>query len=461
MHDTSLTMTPELALRLVREAQDMDRASLARLREERLHALLAYARAHSPLLREKYRHLPEKPALRDIPVLERAEGAANFDAWMCDREVTSRGLDAFLATPESMGGDFLGRYRVLSTSGSTAAPLRLVRDARHNLIHAALMQSRFWGGSKLGAVEGLKHPWPRACAITAGGGHHSSYLSFLRMARAYEARGLGGRVAFYPVETPIPRLVEGLNALQPEIVGTYPSVLQILARAQQAKQLAIRPLALCSSAEYLAPAVLTLLEEVFQCPVMDNYCSTEGGEAAMLCSANHLHVNSDWVVMEPVDAHNRPVREGLSDGILLTNLANLVQPVIRYRISDRAMLRYDPCPCGSPFPILEMEGRKEDTLEFAGEDGPFLLSPPVLMIASLHVRGCVASQFIQRSPEDLEVRCEVLTHADRHAVLAALLAETRRIFRENRAANVRLHMADAPLLRGKSGKLRVFIKDFD
>ncbi len=457
-HETP--MTPELALRLVREAETMTAAGIADLQRRRLQDLLAHARAHSPFLAAKYRHLPENPDLSDIPPLDRSEAVAHFDDWVCDREINSRGLEAFLSSPETMAEDYLGRYRVLATSGSTAAPLLVVRDARHTMVNAALMQSRFWGGSKLGSEEGLQKPWPRACAITAGGGRHSSYLSFLRMANAYKAQGMGDRVAFFSIETPLARLVEGLNALQPEIVGTYPSVLQILARAQQAGTLAIAPLALCSSAEYLPPEVLQMLETTFQCPVMNNYCSTEAGEAAMLCSANRLHVNSDWIIMEPVDAQGAPATEGFSEGLLLTNLANLVQPVIRYRVSDRALLRFDPCPCGSPFPILEIEGRKEDTLDFAGEEGVFSLAPPVLMVASLHVPGCLASQFIQRSPADLEVRCECLDESDATAVRAALLQETRRIFGKNGAANVHIYSSDAPLIRGKSGKLRVFLKDF-
>lgn len=458
---SSVSMTPELASSLVRQAERMNREDLANLQEERLHFLVAHARKHSPFLAEKYRNLPEKFSLKDIPVLERAESVAHFDNWICDRDVTTPKLDDYLANSSTLTQDFLGRYRVLSTSGSTAAPLRIVRDMRHNQINAALLQSRFWGGSKLGSIAGLKQPWPRACAITAGGGRHSSYLSFLRMQKAYKDNGMGNRAMFCSIETPLPELIEKLNSFQPEILGSYPSILQILAKAQKSGKLAIRPLALCSSAEYLSPAALSMLEDVFQCPVMDNYCSTEGGEAAMLCKANHLHLNSDWIILEPVDELNNPVKDRLSDGILLTNLANLVQPIIRYRISDRARLWEKPCSCGSPFPVLEIEGRKEDILEFPTRNGSFFLSPPVLMVASLHIPGCVACQFIQHSPTELEVRCESLTNADHATVAKALVNKTTGILQANEVEDVRVSASDQPPLRGNSGKLRAFIKDFD
>lgn len=461
MYDASHSMNPELAMRLVRQAEGMDGEELVRLQEERLHFLVAHARACAPFLAEKYKYLPEKPSLGDIPILERAEAVAHFDEWLCDRNVTARKLDDFLADPATMHQDFLDRYRVLSTSGSTAAPLRIVRDMRHNQINAALLQSRFWNGSKLGGITGIQQPWLRACAITAGGGRHSSYLSFLRMRKAYEANGMGDRTAFYSIDTPLRKMIEGLNGFQPEILGSYPSILQILAKAQKTGKLSIRPLVLCSSAEYLAPDVLEMLEEIFQCPVMDNYCSTEGGEVAMLCEANRLHLNSDWIIVEPVDANNNPVEDRLSDGILLTNLANLVQPVIRYRVSDRARLHRGTCACGSRFPVLEIEGRKEDILKFPARNGPFLLSPPVLMVAALHVPGCAACQFIQRSPTELEIRCEPMESADRAAIAKALRDEMIRILRANEADDVRVCTSDESPRRGNSGKLRVFVKDFD
>jgi len=47
---------------------------------------------------------------------------------------------------------------------------------------------------------------------------------------------------------------------------------------------------------------------------------------------------------------------------LLTNLANHVQPLIRYDLGDRIALHRDPCPCGMPTAWLEVDGRSGDLL---------------------------------------------------------------------------------------------------
>ena len=49
------------------------------------------------------------------------------------------------------------------------------------------------------------------------------------------------------------------------------------------------------------------------------------------CGQGWLHVNSDWVILEPVEADYSPTPPGqASHTVLLTNLANRIQPIIRY-----------------------------------------------------------------------------------------------------------------------------------
>jgi len=47
---------------------------------------------------------------------------------------------------------------------------------------------------------------------------------------------------------------------------------------------------------------------------------------------------------------------------LLTNLANHVQPLIRYDLGDRIMVHEARCGCGSFLPVIELQGRDDDTL---------------------------------------------------------------------------------------------------
>ena len=73
--------------------------------------------------------------------------------------------------------------------------------------------------------------------------------------------------------------------------------------------------------------------------VRSSYGASEFLPMAWECAHGHLHLNEDWLILEPVDEHQRPVPPGQpSCSVLLTNLANTVQPLIRYDLGDQVTL---------------------------------------------------------------------------------------------------------------------------
>ena len=60
-----------------------------------------------------------------------------------------------------------------------------------------------------------------------------------------------------------------------------------------------------------------------------------------------MHIADDQVILEPVDMQGNVVPYGEpADRVLLTNLYNLDQPLVRYDIADSITLTDAPCPCG-------------------------------------------------------------------------------------------------------------------
>lgn len=448
----------EDALRLVDEAGQADRAQLQRLQLERFHALLAYAREHSPLLREKYAKLSATPALEEVPPFLRSEGMTRYDDWLCDRQAGYESLTRFLEDQSDLLKLYLDKYRLLTTSGTTSEPLRMLRDAGHVAVNAALMYKRFFGSSKVAGLPDLNDPSLRCCGIFMAG-IHSGYVSMLRMQKAFAAQGYPDNGKFFAMNSPAEELIANLNTFQPQILATYPSTMYSLARYQQAGRLQIKPLVICCSAETLPRDNMLLAEKVFGCKVLDNYCSTEGGEIAMMCRENRMHVNMDWIIVEPVDADKKPVPPGtMSEGTLITNLANLIQPIIRYYVSDRVTMREETCPCGSHLPYMEIEGRTDDVLELEGNDGLIFFSPLHMAEMSLHIQECVECQLIRISPSEVEIRFTSMNKAGRQALGETIREQVRKLLGEN-GSRVNIRVGEAPVIRGKSGKLRLTIPD--
>ena len=117
--------------------------------------------------------------------------------------------------------------------------------------------------------------------------------------------------------------------------------------------------------------------------------STKRGQAQAVgltyeCAAQRLHINSDWYIVEPVDEHDHPVPLGqMSHDVLVTNLANRVQPIIRYRMGDRIAISPDPCPCGGPFPPIRVIGRTDDILKFRTPQGDTIQILPLAIATAL------------------------------------------------------------------------------
>jgi phenylacetate-coenzyme A ligase PaaK-like adenylate-forming protein len=212
----------------------------------------------------------------------------------------------------------------------------------------------------------------------------------------------------FSVLQPLPDLVRELNAFQPSRVGGYPTALMLLADEQLAGRLYIQPTMLTPSGEWLAPAARQKLERVFGCPVRMVYSASEFMGIGFECARGWTHVNADWVILEPVDAAYRPVPPGHpSHTVLLTNLVNRVQPLIRYDLGDSIIVKPDPCLCGSPLQAIRIEGRKGDILYLPTPVSNTVAVLPLAMGTVLEeTPGVRRAQVIQTGRNTLTVRLE-------------------------------------------------------
>ena len=76
--------------------------------------------------------------------------------------------------------------------------------------------------------------------------------------------------------------------------------------------------------------------EAFGVPVIDTFASTEGLVGHGEPGGTVLTFASDTCLAECTDDEGRPVPDGVaSSKVLVTNLHNLTQPIIRYELTDR------------------------------------------------------------------------------------------------------------------------------
>jgi phenylacetate-coenzyme A ligase PaaK-like adenylate-forming protein len=147
-------------------------------------------------------------------------------------------------------------------------------------------------------------------------------------------------------------------------------MLSALVGEARAGRLTIRPSRVLTMAEPLFDDIRDGAERHWGAPVANMWGTSEAGIVGLGCFAEPgMHLADDQVIVEPVDEHGRPVPAGVrSHKVLVTGLANKLQPLIRYEITDQVVMLDEPCTCGSAFRrVADIQGRLDD--EFSYGDG--------------------------------------------------------------------------------------------
>lgn len=391
-----LARIPEHLERLSWSAEQIESAQ-----RDGLRRLLAHAVAHSPFHRQRLAGADvasiEPAGLGSLPVMTKADMMAAIGDVFTDRRLTLGAVEQALAATGDQPVPVLGRYQALATGGSTGRRGVFVFDPAAkaefilSIIRSLLARLHAGGGIPPGGL-------PLAMVGAASAVHATG---------AAAAQTIGPdtplRVLPVPVTLPLPQIVERLNAAQaPGLIG-YPSVLARLAPEQSAHRLRISPAVIISTGETLLPEARAEITAAFGAPVINTFASTEGLMGTSAPGGDVLAFNDDMCIIELVDADNRPVGTGVpSAKVLVTNLYNLAQPLIRYELSD-SFVRQPGAP-GTGHLLARVQGRADEVFHYqAGDLHPHVIrsvmvrSPEVADYQVRQTRGGIEADIIAAS----------------------------------------------------------------
>lgn len=391
-HDyQSVTSILKLKRELIRH-QKLDAGGLARLQEAKLRDLLRYARENSPFYRRLYEGLDiERCRLSDLPVITKRMMMDNYDELVTDRRLNRRDLHDFLSRPENAGKLYKDGFVILNSSGTTGekAIMGYAWEEFKHVFAAAMARGSATAGSGLNIVKSLFGKPIRIANIMLTNSHSASFIcaSMLSVNPDHPLM----KIRFHSVFLPMDQLCAALNEFQPHLIQAYSTVLGALAYEQRAGRLKLRfddPRSqLVSLSEPLSEKTRQVVREAFGRDIINTYGACESIIMARECEAHRgMHINTDLVIFEVVDEHDRPVPPGKTGTkVIVTNLYTKAQPMIRYVIHDRVCIDPEPCVCGNRLPLIRtVEGRTEEILFISRPGGgyepvhPYLFLVPVL-----------------------------------------------------------------------------------
>ena len=165
-------------------------------------------------------------------------------------------------------------------------------------------------------------------------------------------------------------LVAGLNAAEPKVEALqgWPSIIRLLALEALAGRLTLAPTWVSVAGEVCTPPVREAVRAAWGIELSEFWGCSEGTYAFPCGVGEGMHIADDLVILEPVDTQGNVVPYGQpADRVLLTNLYNLEQPLIRYDIADAMTITDTPCPCGCAHRrITYVHGRMDGVFELQG-----------------------------------------------------------------------------------------------
>ncbi|MDN5916054.1 MAG: hypothetical protein L0I76_13265 [Pseudonocardia sp.] len=424
-----------------------DRARIARHQRDRLHALLANAAERSPFHARRLAGIDfdavDPGDLSLLPVMTKAQMTAELDDVFTDRRLRRSVVEDALAATGPEPNPVLGDYLAFASGGSSGERGVFVYDDEATVQHigaltrglvARIQQA---GGPPPGGL-------PVAMVAAASPVHQTGF------APAVTANGaLPFRFVAVPVTLALPEIVARLNAIRPPALFGYPTMLARLAAEQRAGRLRITPMGVTCTSETCSPELRAAITAGFGAPVIDTFAASEGVSGTSRPGQDVLTVAEDGCIVELVDADDRPVPPGTpSTKILVTNLYNRVQPLIRYALTDRFVAQ--PPAAGHGYLRARVQGRTDEEFRY----GDVTIHPLVVRSVLLHHPDVVEYQ-VHQTRDGLDVTVVAGAALDLARLRTDLIAALARVGLARPVVAVRTvpELARHPA----TGKLRRFL----
>lgn len=321
-------------------------AAIRRYQERRAMRLVRHAIRHSPFYRDRYKDIRIRSLddFRKLPVINKRIMMENFD------DLNTCGLKlaevVAYAVEKEKNRDFLGYYQdeyVIGLSSGTSGNKGLYvtpRELTRRLPFVFLARSGIPLRLLPFHILFLLRVFSQGFADIHAPFIHLRYLATM---------------------TPIPELLKAVNDSRINILMAPPSLVRLL--LPHRREIIVPLKMIVCYAEVLETEERQRFAEAFGVRVIEIYQASEG-QIGSACRCGNLHFNEDLVYVELLDESGNPLTEG--DGpasrMLVTNLVNLAQPLIRYEMNDMVVLG-GKCPCGSSFrTIRNVLGRRDDVI---------------------------------------------------------------------------------------------------
>ena len=427
------------------------REKIKNLQNKKLRELLEYAYENSKYYRRTFEEagitreqIPTLP-ISSFPTIDKAILLEHFDDLVTTQDLKQNDLRRFDEEVTVTQEKFKNKYHVVHSSGSTGKPGYFVYDEEAwEQMLLGIIRAAFWNMSILEILKLLAKK-PRIVYIAATDGRYGG-----AMAVSGGIKGVHANQLFLDINTPLAEWIESIHKFQPNMIIGYPSAVKILGELVEKGKVQIKVSRVISCGEPLSANLRSYMEKTFQADVVNIYGASES--LALGVETNHaegMYLFDDMNFIEVED-----------ETMYLTSLYNYVQPLIRYKISDKLKLKETDEKCIYPFSKAEsLLGRNEDLMWFEDGYGNREFLHP-LSIEGFCVEGMLDYQFRQIDYNSFEMLIEVPGEGNKESLKSEMLKNMAEILRKKKLEYVKFNVkfVEKILPDPHTGKKRLILK---
>jgi len=406
----------------VKKAEKLSAEQIRLLQQKRLQKLLRHVLAKSRFYQRYYQEhgittdKVDEIGLQDLPPIDKKIMMEHFDDLVCDPLIRREDLEKFIGVPSNRGKKYKDSYRVIHTSGSTGTLGLFVYGEDDWDWHRAMVVTRV-SRTKINFLKKTKLAY-----IGAIDGHYAG------ISIAQSTPRFLFDLLLLSINSPLQGICSQVNRFQPVVLSGYSSGVYLLAGEQIKGNINIKPQRIVCSADPLTSQMRETIKRAFGIEPVNFFAASESVGMAAECDMNRsFHLFDDWHCFEIVDGNFMQVNPGEPGKVLLTNLYNYTQPLIRYQLMDEITLDEKLCECGSPFSVIKnIAGRQEDFLWFEKPNGEKEYVHPIVIV-EFFVPGLEKLQVIQT--ERNRFRMNVVIHGNKEDALLAIRRRMKEILK--------------------------------
>lgn len=419
------------------------------LQQKKLRKILHYAYNNSSYYHRAFEEANitlnniDTVPLSSFPTMDKSLFFQHFDEIVTTSDLKQEELRQFDKQGISRK-PYKGKYHIVHSSGSTGKPSYFVYDElAWSSMLIGIIRAALWDMSMSQIIQLLVHN-PRILYIAATDGRYGGAMAVGDGIDKIHAAQL-----YLDIKTPLCEWIKQLYKFKPNIIIGYPSALKILGELVEKGDINLNVSRVISCGEPLGISLRYYLEKIFHTTVVNFYGASES-------LALGVEVNSKEGIILFDDMNVIEVQNGT---MYLTSLYNLVQPLIRYKLSDSITLQQSDRNSRYPFSrAVGILGRNEDLLWFEDKNGDYEFIHP-LAIEGFCIEGLKDYQFRQIDNDMFEMLAEISETVSKDKIRVQILNQMKIILSQKHLDYVRFYVnfVDKIMPDPLTGKKRLII----